>query len=202
MTITACPIEGATIEQQVAERIEILAALIQLNSDDSVYSANPRLINVLHITPLLREHRAGQILRTIMPSLSRDGLIKQIVSISYGNAVSEDIEDLTAAIDDISALWDQELGGIAPILAEAYQTMVRRVALLYDGIDPVNDLTRMTGEEDKLRIVINPSLFLPPPQTGRHGASIVSRQHGDVSHLFFGYPLDENLKLLASLATG
>ncbi|MEM8993548.1 MAG: hypothetical protein AAGF23_02025, partial [Acidobacteriota bacterium] len=66
----------------------------------------------------------------------------------------------------------------------------QRVLEIGGDLDPARDVEDVTGEPIAVRVLVAPSLFLPPPQGGRHGVMI---QRGDeqIASLHFGFPLKQ-----------
>lgn len=172
-------------------RVEIFAALWQLGESGNPYCANPRLLTVLRLVPLLHEHQAGKLLQPLRESYGRDRLIKGLVAASHGLDVAPEVAALAAAIDDLSGQLTDALGALAQPLAAAHAEMTARAHSLAENLTPAEDLAAMTGDPDSLRVAVLPSLFLPPPQTGRHGALVTPPGETPVAHLHFGYPLDQ-----------
>jgi hypothetical protein len=67
--------------------------------------------------------------------------------------------------------------------------MRETVAQMTAGVDAASALASVTGSRCEIDIAFCPSLFLPPPQDGRHGATV--RNEGrTTAFLHFGFPLD------------
>jgi hypothetical protein len=77
------------------------------------------------------------------------------------------------------------------LICEARDEARVRVEVLAGRLDPVGDVAAITREPITMRVVIAPSLFLPPPQAGRHGV-MLDDGSGAVAHLHFGFPLERD----------
>lgn len=193
MSLTGCPPPAlATPVQLAAERVELLAVLSQILEGENAYCANPRLLLVVRFVPELQANPAIERLRALGKATTRDRLIKGIVHAAYGLAVPDTIAALAADLDALSVQWDDLLGGLSGPLTAAYLDMRKRAAPLATGLDPAADIAAMTGEFEDLQLGVLPSLFLPPPQTGRHSVLVDGRGQATVALLYFGFPLDDD----------
>jgi len=193
VSLTGCPPAGeATPSQLAAERVELLALLWQVLDGDSAYCANPRLLMATHLVPELHETRAVARLRELRQAAGRDELIKGLVCATHGEPVPTDVALLATALDALSDGWDGLLEALAPPLAAAHRTMRDRADPLAAGLDPAADLAAITGEPDEMDVVVVPSLFLPPPQNGRHSVLVEPPGKRPVAYLFYGFPLDDD----------
>jgi hypothetical protein len=121
---------------------------------------------------------------------SRDRLIKAVASAAYGEA--SDQLGLFEALQSLRAEAEDLLGsGPYRFIQQGRGEARQRVADLAGKLDPAADLAEVTGERLPLRVVLAPSVFLPPPQAGRHGA-LVRRSEEWVAHLSFGFPLHQD----------
>lgn len=192
MSLTGCPsAAAATPSQLAAERTELLAVLWQVLDGDSAYCANPRLLMAMRLVPELQATTAIALLRELRQATSRDQLIKGLVGAAHGQPASTEIAELAAAIDGLSDAWDGLLEALAPLVSAGYREMRERADPLAAGLEPAADLAAITGERDVLDVVVLPSLFLPPPQNGRHSV-LVDAGARPVAYLFYGYPLDDD----------
>ncbi|HTZ03064.1 MAG TPA: hypothetical protein VMC05_12090, partial [Xanthobacteraceae bacterium] len=193
MSLTGC-LSGAaaTPSERSAERVELLAALWQVLDGDSAYCVNPRLLMATRFVPELQSAPATGLLRALRRTESRDHLIKGLVAAAHGVPAPDVITELAGALDDLSAQWDNLLGGLAAPLAQAYRQTRERAAPLSAGMDPAADMAAITGEQDFLDLKVLPSLFLPPPQNGRHSVLVDTPGQAAIAYLFFGYPLDDD----------
>lgn len=173
--------------QRAADSIEWLAALWELTEGRDSRCANPGLLTLLRFTPGLSAHPATVAVASERPRNSRDPLIKAIVRDTYGEPTSA--AELRRALEDLAARSHDIVGaGTCQVVAEARAEAERRVEAIAGRLDPAADLAAVTGEQVQLQIVVAPSVFLPPPQSGRHGVLL---RRGDrwVAHLHFGFPL-------------
>ncbi len=174
-------------ERAASERVEWLAALWQLTEREEPRCANPHLLTLLRYAPRLAGHPALEAFAALRRLHSRDQLIKTVVTATCDPASAHgDLADTLAAL----ANEDEELLGAGPhgMVAEARAEVQRRAARIAGVLDPAADLAAVTGERLSLRVVLAPSVFLPPPQAGRHGV-LVRGSAECVAHLHFGFPL-------------
>ncbi|MGB7034604.1 MAG: hypothetical protein WBD71_03680, partial [Xanthobacteraceae bacterium] len=218
MSLTGCPSgAAATPAQRAAERVELMALLWQILDGDAAYCVNPRLLMATRFVPELQTAAATGQLRALRQTTNRDSVIKGLVTAAHVSAahvsaahvsaahvsaahvsaanwppIEIEIAGLAASLDALSEQWDGLLGGLAAPLTATYRQMRERAAPLSAGMDPAADMTAVTGEHDPLELVILPSLFLPPPQNGRHSVLVDAPAQGAVAYLLFGYPLDDD----------
>jgi hypothetical protein len=193
MSLTGCPQPSKAAPAELcAERVELLALLWQVLDGDAAYCANPRLLMITKLLPELQQDQATQKLAVLRKTYDRDRLIKLLTGDAHGVNTDPTIRALAADLDTLSNRWDALLQGLAAPLTQAYHTMRDRAAQLTVGLDPVRDMERLTGEHDSLTLRFCPSLFLPPPQTGRHSSLVSSHDGGAAAYLFFGFPLDSD----------
>jgi hypothetical protein len=122
---------------------------------------------------------------------SRDQLIKAIVRDTYGEPTSA--SELRMALEGLAAGSHDIVGaGTCQVVAEARAEAQRRVEAIAGRLDPAADLAAVTGEHVQLQILVAPSVFLPPPQSGRHGVLLRRADHW-VAHLHFGFPLKRDV---------
>ncbi|MGH9884972.1 MAG: hypothetical protein ACREBE_05570, partial [bacterium] len=118
---------------------------------------------------------------------SRDPLIKAIVRDTYGEPTSA--AELRIALDGLVAQSHDIVGaGLCEAVAEARAEAEHRVRAIAGRLAPAADLAAVTGEHVQLEVRVVPSVFLPPPQSGRHGVLLRRADHW-VAHLHFGFPL-------------
>jgi len=174
-------------EPATAAQVEWLAGLWELTEGRDSRSANPDLLTLLRFSPGLTRHPAFECVARLRKARSRDRLIKELVSASY-SAHGELYDATHALLAEV-----EDLIGIGPhaVIEQARATARQRVLDLAGVLDPAADLAEITGERLPLRVVVSPSVFLPPPQAGRHGVLI---RQGDewIVHLHFGYPLRQD----------
>ena len=173
--------------QRATDRVEWLAALCQLRGANEPRSANPHLLTLLHVAPGLPAHPALACVKRLRAAQSRDQLVKVVVRASY--ARPSERGELYDALSLLSEQADELLGsGPALLLRQAHAEVEERVREIAGPLDPAADLAEVTGERVPLRVVLAPSIFLPPPQGGRHGAMVQQPQEW-IAHLHFGFPL-------------
>lgn len=193
MSLTGCPRSSeATSAELCAERVELLALLWQVLDGDAAYCANPRLLMITRLLPELQEDPAARNLAVLRKSCDRDRLIKLLTSDAHGASIDPHGRALASNLDALSDRWDALLQGLAAPLTQAYRTMRDRAERLTVGLDPVGDMERLAGEYDPLTMHFCPSLFLPPPQTGRHSSLVSSHEGEAAAYLFYGFPLDSD----------
>ncbi|MCJ2188481.1 hypothetical protein [Novosphingobium beihaiensis] len=193
MSLTGCPpLPQATARERVAERVELMALLWQVLDGDTAYCANPRLLMVTKIVPELLEDSATTQLAALRETQGRDSIIKGLTADVHGSGADPAVHELAEALDSLSDRWDGLLQALAIPLHKAYRDMCQRAGQLVEGFDPAGDLQSLTGERDALTVAILPSLFLPPPQNGRHSSLVVSPDGAATGYLFYGFPLDND----------
>jgi hypothetical protein len=193
VSLTGCPrAADATPSQLAAERVELMALLWQLLDGEAAYCANPRLLTAMRFLPELSAVPAARQLRDLRQTKSRDRLIKGLVSAAHRVPAPLDVANFAGALDDLSDEWDGRLEGLAAPLTAAYAQMRKQAAPLAEGLNPAADVAAITGERDPLEVVVLPSLFLPPPQNGRHSVLIDAARDGAVAYLHFGFPLNDD----------
>jgi hypothetical protein len=172
------------------DAVEWLAALWELTDPEPSRSANPHLLALLQWAPQLRAHPAVAACVRARATATRDHLIKAVVSAAYdaddtGSTIAVELARLVDEIDEV-------LGpGPCHVIARARDEARARISELAADLNPARDLAQLTGERIELRVVLGPSLFLPPPQAGRHGV-LITRADTSVAHLHFGYPLRQD----------
>jgi hypothetical protein len=178
--------------QRATDSVEWLAALWELAEDGNSRCANPRLLTLLRFTPGWSAHPAMLAVASERRRTSRDPLIKAIVRDTYGEPTSA--AELRMALEDLAARSHDIVGaGPCQVVAQARAEAERRVAAIAGRLDPAADLAAVTGEQVPLQIFVAPSVFLPPPQSGRHGV-LLRRADRWVAHLHFGFPLEGDIE--------
>lgn len=171
-----------------ADDVEWLAALWELTGGRDSRSANPGLLALLRFNPRVGAHPALAEVARERRRQNRDQLVKAIVRDAYGEPTSPPA--LRAALASLRAELVDLLGpGALQFIEESRDEAARRVAAMAGLIDPAADMAALTGEYEPLRVAIAPSVFLPPPQSGRHGVLLRRADHW-VVQLHFGFPLD------------
>jgi hypothetical protein len=180
-------------DQELAcENVEWLAALWELTDARESRTANPKLLTLLRCVSRLLAHPAVEAVLRARPQHSRDRLIKAVVRDAYGEPTSP--PDLRAALTRLRAERDDLLGhGPSRLIDDARRSAVRRVEVMAGRLDPAADMADLTGEYVPLRVALAPSVFLPPPQSGRHGV-LLRHADGWVAHLHFGFPLEGDIE--------
>jgi hypothetical protein len=174
-------------EHLAVDGVEWLAALWELTEPRESRSANPHLIALLHLQPRLLAHPACRLVNALRQSTTRDRLVKQLVASAY--AETSDRDELVVAVRsferEIAACWGARVADfIASARAEA-RDRARRIA---GPLEAATHLAELTGERLPFRAVLAPSIFLPVPQAGRHGA-LIHLPGESVAHLHFGFPV-------------
>jgi hypothetical protein len=176
-------------ERRAKEAVDWLAALWELTDPEPSRSANPDLVTLLQVMPGLDAHPALQCVARRRRETSRDRLVKVVVGAAYEGAPGDELVDALQALLESA----RDLVGAGPhrLLQEARALASARAADIAGELDPASDLSEVTGERIPLRVVLAPSVFLPPPQAGRHGV-LVRRGDERVAHLHFGFPLNQD----------
>ncbi len=182
------PAAQAEAERWALDGVEWLAALWQLTDMAGSRSANQDLLSLVAIAHDLKAHPAYLEVARSRSENSRDKLVKEVVGAAYDGVSTP----LVSALSKFAA-EARELLGAAPfdIVQRARSVAAAKVAELARDLDAAGDLAEVTGERVPLRVVVAPSVFLPPPQAGRHGA-LVQAPGAWVAHLHFGYPLQQD----------
>jgi hypothetical protein len=181
-------LDPAGAPRRAADSVEWLAALWELAEGRDSRCANPGLLTLLRFTPGWSAHPAMAAVASERRRNSRDLLIKAIVRDTYGEPTSA--AELRMALEDLAARSNDIVGpGPCQVVAQARAEAERRVEAIAGRLDPAADLAAVTGEHVQLQILVAPSVFLPPPQSGRHGVLLRRADHW-VAHLHFGFPLE------------
>lgn len=174
------------------ENAEWLAALWELTEVRESRTANPKLLTVLRCMSRLLSHPGVVAVLRARRLHSRDQLIKAVVRDAYGEPTSP--PDLREALIHLRAERDDLLGRVpCRLLDNARRKAVQRVEAIAGRLDPAADMAALTGEYVPLRVVLAPSVFLPPPQSGRHGVLLRRTDHW-IAHLHFGFPLEGDVE--------
>jgi hypothetical protein len=185
-------VDPAGAPRRAADSVEWLAALWELAEGRDSRCANPGLLTLLRFTPGCSAHPAMVAVASERRRTSRDQLVKAIVRDAYGEPTSA--AELRMAVEDLAARSHDVVGaGPCEVVAHARAQAERRAEAIAGQLDPAADLAAVTGEHVPLRVVLAPSVFLPPPQSGRHGV-LVRRADRWVAHLHFGFPLDRDVE--------
>jgi hypothetical protein len=176
-------------DRNAAESVEWLAALWELAEGKESQCANPHLLTLLRLSPRVSAHPALACVAGLRREQSRDRLIKILVEAAYGEAAQPVLQ---SALQSFAAEAEGRLGaGFYGLIRQARDEARQRVEEIAGEMNPSEDLAAVTGEWIPLRVVLSPSVFLPPPQSGRHGA-LVRQPEEWVAHLFFGFPLRQD----------
>lgn len=176
-------------ERNAAENVEWLAALWELSEGKESQCANPHLLTLLRLSPRVSAHPALACVSRLRRVESRDRLIKTLVSAAYGETAHPELQ---GPLQAFAAEAERMLGaGFYGLIQQARAEAKQRVEEIAGELNPAADLAAVTGERLPLRVVLMPSVFLPPPQSGRHGA-LVRQPEGWVAHLGFGFPLRQD----------
>ena len=179
-----------TPERSAVALVEWLAALWQLTDDGSTRCANAHLLPLLRVAPALPAHPALEAVARARAVHGRDRLVKAVVGAAYGRR--GDGAALHDALHPLLADGERLLGaGSQSVLAQSVDLAGRRLQEIAGRLDPAADLAELVGERVALRIVTAPSVFLPPPQAGRHGV-LVRGPEESIAHLHFGFPLRQD----------
>jgi hypothetical protein len=175
-------------QQAALNAVEWLAALWDLCEPGPSRAANAHLAVLVRVGDLRRHDACAWLDRERRVS-SRDRLVKRVVSAAYGQT---DHADIPASFHQLCAEIKQALGSdLFGLICEARDEARARVEALAGPLDPVGDVAAITGQTIPMRVVIAPSVFLPPPQAGRHGVMLHHRS-GPIAHLHFGFPLEQD----------
>ena len=184
--------DPAGTPRRAADSVEWLAALWELAEERDSRCANPGLLTLLRFTPGLSAHPAMAAVASERRRNSRDQLVKAIVRDAYSEPTSA--AELRTALEGLAARSHDIVGpGPCQVVAQARAEAERRVAAIAGRLDPAADLAAVTGEQVQLQILVAPSVFLPPPQSGRHGV-LLRRADRWVAHLHFGFPLEGDVE--------
>jgi hypothetical protein len=183
---------GDSVARGAVDSVEWLAALWELAEGRDSRCANPGLLTLLRFTPGWSAHPAMIAVTSERRRTSRDQLIKAIVRSAHGELTSA--AELRMTLEGLAARSHDLLGaGTCQVVAEARAEAERRAEAIAGRLDPAADLAAVTGEQVQLQILVAPSVFLPPPQSGRHGV-LLRRADRWVAHLHFGFPLDGDVE--------
>ncbi len=181
---------------RVSRYVEWLALLWWKAAPECSRPANPSLASQVAASISPTGDLALGLVRLLQDFYSRDRAIKAVVSVASGVDWHEQ-EQLHQVIEALCS----ELGKIdrelcddrEAVLWQAREVAKERIRVMVVGLDPAADLESVTGEVCSLETVLCPSLFLPPPQDGRHGAVVSLGEGKTIAHMYFGLPLDGGL---------
>lgn len=177
-------------DRLVADCVEWLAALWELKEAKRSQSANPHLLNLLRFTPGVAKHPAFEQVVQLSGEHSRDRLIKGVIDAAYGKPTEH--AELFEALQGFRGQAEELVGaGFHQAIGEGRTEALEKAREIAGVLDPAADLAEAAGERPSLRVVLAPSVFLPPPQAGRHGA-LVHEPEGYVAYLMFGLPLTQD----------
>jgi hypothetical protein len=175
---------------EVSALVEWVAALWQVTDDGSTRCANPHLLPLLRVADSLHAHPAREAVARARALHGRDRMVKALVGSCYGQG--RDGDGLLEALRPLLTEGEQALGaGSHAVVEDARALAARRLHEIAGDLDPAADLAELVGERVALRVVVAPSVFLPPPQAGRHGV-LVRGARESIAHLTFGLPLRQD----------
>jgi hypothetical protein len=178
---------GKERERIAVDCVEWLAALWELTEEPASASANPHLVALLRVEPRLLAHPARQLVISLRTSNTRDQLIKLLVMSAYIDVPGAD--EIVRAVQSFSrdaAIWCSP--AVSDLIAWARADALDRSARIAGPLEAAADLAELVGERLPFRVVLGPSVFLPCPQVGRHGA-LVQLPSETLAHLHFGFPV-------------
>jgi hypothetical protein len=174
-------------ERLAVDGVEWLAALWELTEPRACRSANPHLIALLQLKPQLLAHPACRLVGALRQSTTRDRLVKQLVASAYAETPAGD--ELMVAVRSFERDFAACLGApVADFIASARAEAFDRACRIAGPLEAATQLGELTGERLPFRAVLAPSVFLPVPQAGRHGA-LIHLTGESVAHLHFGFPV-------------
>ncbi len=179
--------ETEELTRQSTTVVEWLAALWQLTSPPNARSANPHLVDLLREVPDVLAHPAAAEVARVREVTGRDAVIKSVVCRIYDRSAPTELD---LALDQFVAEMPSLLGSARhDTIAQARIDAQRAAAALAGPLDPAADVAQVTGESVRLRAVLAPSVFLPPPGAGRHSVLVKLPDGSFLAHLHFGFPL-------------
>lgn len=181
-----------SLRYPIIKYVDWMAAFRQLLRPNEARCANPHLLGLLRLATDLPVTEVFRLAESLCEKHGRDTVVKRIVGAFHGLGD----EEYLRLLQRMDVFFDEEAGtiigeGVLQVLDQAYAELQRQTSDLAAEPDPSADLTVLTGERLDFRVEIHPTLFLPPPQTGRHGTSFEMGQATHI-HLYFGYPLRED----------
>jgi len=186
------PVDLLEAASRANEAVEWLAIAWLLTERGLPDTANPHLLPRLRelSAPLLEQAVDLSRLAALRERIPRDRFVKQLVLAAYGEfelVVPDEFELLLFATE---LLCVKE--SLRELLASEFDEAETVVAELVGDFDPAEDLSRIVGDSVAATAVFVPSLFMAPPQRGRHGV-LIERESSAVMHLHFGLPLRQSL---------
>lgn len=183
---------AVTPSQRANRAVEWLAALWALTDGHAPpRTANPDLLPALHRLDLA-DQPAYRLVTALRRGTNLDRLVKGVVRSAYGLSLTEPgapplpfAGRLVESLAQLDLAWGERFD---QAVAQGRVELAAQIDPLLAGADPAQDLAELVGEPVPLRLEITPSLFLAPPQAGRHGLRL-AQPDGDQVHLYFGLPL-------------
>jgi hypothetical protein len=173
-------------EQTALDAVDWLAALWDMGSPGPSHAVNAHFTALVALSRDVRNHDAAAWVERERRTSSRDHLVKKVVSALYAQADRDNVAELFRRLcTDVPQFLGPHLYRVVREARAEAQTCIEA---LVRGLDPVGDVAEITREPLPMRLAIGPSLFLPPPPSGRHGV-LVYRRSEAVAHLYFGFPL-------------
>jgi hypothetical protein len=171
--------------------VEGIAYFCHCSTGSARPPANVGLIERLDRCDALARHALRDVVAGLAEVLSRGELVSLALRVAAGVPV-DDRWSLGERLSLFSTrLLDFELGCgelLGALVAEERSQACCRIGALSAALDPIGDLSRLLREPLSMSVEVVPSLLLPPPQEGRHGASHTADGYTR-SWLSFGFPL-------------
>ena len=157
--------------QAVFDRVELLAAAwAALSPDGAAALANPELAPVLDLFRPAADHPALRLLSRLRETLSRDQVIKALVHALTGSPQATPHGQMLArALGELQARLGPEW---ARLTGPGRALAAERLRPLAEGLAPAEEVSRLCREPVPVTFHFYPSLFLPLPMDGRHGAAV------------------------------
>lgn len=173
--------------QAVFDPVELLAAAwAALSPDGAAALANPELAPVLDLFRPAADHPALRLLARLRETLSRDQVIKALVHALTGSPQATPHGQMLArALGELEARLGPEW---ARLTGPGRALAAERLRPLAEGLAPAEEVSRLCREPVPVTFHFYPSLFLPLPMDGRHGAAVPG-EGGTEVFMFFGFPL-------------
>lgn len=176
--------------QAIFDRVELLAAAWAILSPDGAAAvANPELAPALELLRTVGDHSALRLIARLQESLTRDQVIKALVHAMTGSPQATPHGQMLArALAELEERLGPEWARLTdPCRAQAAE----RLRPLVEGLAPADEVSRLCREPVPVTFHIYPSLFLPLPMDGRHGAAVPG-EGGTEVFMFFGFPLERD----------